>query len=199
MQRRENFKTALAGKQNPSDSAPRKLEGEEQQTGVQQSDQRLLGRFPRRCWTKARAAKFLSFVHHLPMGRPHHSSHGSSVSLGAFGQHLQPVLLERRLHFFVLRPGDSSEEAQRGFRKGSPSRQELGILLQLLCGDTDAKYSSSFPIPALFPLTVPFVSLLLISQTPWPDFCTWCACERIPWFSYCAQIVLPALSWPLTV
>lgn len=77
-----------------------------------------LGRFPRRCWTKARAAKFLSFVHHLPLGRPHRSSHCSSVSLGAFGQHPQPVLLERQLHFFVLRPGDSSEEAQRGCKEG---------------------------------------------------------------------------------
>lgn len=34
VKRRENSETALAGKQNPSDSAPRKLEGEEEQTVV---------------------------------------------------------------------------------------------------------------------------------------------------------------------
>lgn len=52
------------------------------------------------------------------MGTPHLSSHGSSVSLGAFGQHAQPEILKRHLHFFVFRPGDSSKEAQCGCKEG---------------------------------------------------------------------------------
>lgn len=36
-----------------------------------------------------------------------------------------------------------------------------------------------FPILALFPLTIPFMSLLLSLQALWPAFSTWRACRRI--------------------
>lgn len=64
-------------------------------------------------------------------------------------------------------------------RKDSPSKKQFGNLLKLLHSDTDAKYSVQFPILALFPLTIPFMSLLLSLQALWPAFSTWCACRRI--------------------
>lgn len=124
------------------------------------------------------------------MGTHHFPSHASSVSLGALGQHPQPGLLER--HFFALTLGDSSKEAQRGCKEGLSFQTGAGHPAPTSLWCTDAKYSSCFPIAALFPLAVPFVSLLVICQTLWPDFCTWCACERIPSFSCPAQIVLLA-------
>lgn len=62
-------------------------------------------------------------------------------------------------------------------RRDSPSKQELCILLQLLCGDTDAKYLFSFPIhPYFLLLCLYYSSAKLCGQM----FCTSCACERIP-------------------
>lgn len=64
-------------------------------------------------------------------------------------------------------------------RKDSPSKNKLGNLLKLLWSDTDAKYSFWFPILALIPLTMPFMSLLVTLQARWPAFSTWRACKRI--------------------
>lgn len=185
MQRRENSKTALAGKQNPKDSAPRQLKGEEQQTVVLSrviNDTRPLRQgdktdFSGSVWQRQQLPNSSPLSIIPPWG--HLTFHpmaaqfpweplvsmpsqrfwkGTCISLSS------DLVTAPRKHSVVV-------------RKDSPSKQELGILFQLLHGDTDAKYSSCLPILALFPPAVPFVSLLLICQTLRPDFlhlvCLW--------------------------